>query len=359
MVLTASVDGPYAELWRRFTVGDSITVRTACQDIRLSQAKYVTGCGDILVEEGKLADSTDWMHQIAGANPRTMVGWRSDGTLVMYVADGRNPGTAEGLTLRMAAEEMLRQGCVYAVNMDGGGSTIVGARMPGLTNAAVLNRPSDGGQRQCAAYLLLVTDGKQDGTARYWHLKQNNLKVLPGQRVALSVLGTDSGLYPASNQPEQLFYAYKQELLPGNVFIAPKTGGAHRVSVWGSGASGEGEIRVITQPSVLKITDAYGRIPAAVQLERGERLQLKVFASHNGTVIPADLTVIEYEMSVPLGKVNDDGVFIADALVGTRGTLTMRIGEYTQKLQVTITDSRRNASANRIKTVWEHFGNVS
>jgi len=359
MILTASTEGPYAALWRRFAVGDSITVRTRCEDEQLAQAKYITGCGDILVEDGKIADSTDWMHQIAGQNPRTMVGWRSDGTLVMYVAEGRNPGVADGLTLKMAAEEMLRQGCVYAVNMDGGGSSIIGGRLPGWNTTGALNRPSDGGQRQCASYIVLVTDRKQDGTARYWHLNQNNLKVLPGQRVYLSVFGTDGGLYPADTQPEQVFYGYKQELLRGNLFVAPKNGGTHRVTMWGSGASGEGEIRVISQPSVLKIVDEYGRKPTAVELERGERLNLKVIASHNGEVIPADLTVIEYEMSVPLGKVSADGIFTADALVGTSGTLTMRIGDYTQQLQVTVINSRTDVSANRIKTAWEQFGKVS
>lgn len=350
MILTASVNGPYGALWQRFAIGDTVTVQTACADEKLAQAKYITGCGDILVEHGKIADSTDWMHQIGGSNPRTMVGWRADGTLVMYVAEGRNPGTADGLTLQMAAEEMLRQGCEFAVNMDGGGSSIVGVRLPGQTAVEALNRPSDGGQRQCAAYLLLVTDDQPDGIVRNWHLKQNNLTVLPGQRVALSVFGTDAALYPAGEPPKHLAYADAKGPLEGNVFTAPDTSGSHRITMWGGGAVGEGEIKVLTDPSVLKIVDRYGREPKSVLLEQGESLNLRVIASHNGTVIPADSSAIRYEMSAPLGKVDADGVFTADALIGTRGTLTMRIGGYTQELQVTVIRSRTDASEHRMKT---------
>lgn len=355
MILTASMEGPYADLWEQFQIGDAVTVEISCSDEKLVRANYITGCGDILVEQGKIAASDDWMHNIGGHNPRTMVGWRTDGTLVMYVAEGRNPGTADGLTLQMAAEEMLRQGCVFAVNMDGGGSSVVGVRQPGAWNVEPINRLSDGAQRQCAAYLLLVTDKKADGVTRYWHLKQNGLRVLPGQTVYLSVYGTDAALYPTADFPQQLIFADEKGILDGNVLIAPDQGGAHRITMWGSGASGEGDINVIAEPTVLKIVDLLGRKPEAVVLEQGEALNLRIVASHHGKIILADHTAIRYEMSAPLGAVNEEGVFIADALPGTSGTLTMRIGSYTQQLQVTVINSRTDASAHRMKTALDYL----
>lgn len=350
MILTGSVEGPYADLWQQFAVGDTVTVQIACNDETLAQAKYITGCGDILVENGRIADDTDWMHNIGGHNPRTMVGWRADGTLVMYVAEGRNPGVADGLTLQMAAEEMLRQGCTFAVNMDGGGSSVIGVRQPGAWMIESLNYPSDGGQRQCASYILLVTDRTSDGTAQYWHLKQNGLQVLPGQLVYLSVFGTDGGLYPAVNAPQQIIYADEKGLLKDNRYTAPETGGSHRITMWGSGAFGEGTINVIAEPTVLKIVDQFGKKPNAVVLEQGESLDLRIVASHHGKEIFADNTAIRYEMSAPLGTVDERGMFTADALAGTTGTLTMRIGSYTQQLQVTVVNSRTDASQHRMKT---------
>lgn len=354
MVLTASVDGPYSDLWRQFSVGDSVTLEISCSDEKLEQAKYITGCGDILVEDGAIADSTDWMHYIGGENPRTMIGWREDGTLVLYAAEGRNPGTADGLTLQMAAEEMLRQGCVYAVNMDGGGSTILGVRLPGQTTVEELNVLSDGGQRQCASYLLLVTDAQSDGVPKHWHLKQNHMTVLPNQQVRLSAFATDGALYP-TNAEQSLVYGDHRGLLTENLFVAPKDGGTYRIDIWGENGYGEGEITVISDPTVLKVVDQWGRMPRAVHLAVGDKLPLRVIASHNGAVISADHTAITYEMSTSLGYVDENNVFVADALCGTQGVLTVRIGDYSQQIQVTVGNSPRDASANRMKTALDYL----
>ena len=287
------------------------------------------------------------------------MGWRADGTLVMYVAEGRNPGVSDGLTLQMAAEEMLRQGCVYAVNMDGGGSSILGVRRPGDTRVTPLNTPSAGAQRQDAAYILLVTDQASDGIIKNWHLRQDRLRVLPGQHVSLSAYGTDRALYPVESPPQQLFYGDARGVLKDNVYVAPQEGGSHIVSMWGGGGYGEGEIEVISNPSVVKIMDMNGRMPTEVNLTPGETLELRVRASKNGQVILADHTAIRYEMSAPLGYVNEDGKFTADAPVGTSGILTMRIGNYSQQVRVNVVNSLTDPMQHRMKTAIDFWGKVS
>ena len=277
----------------------------------------------------------------------------------MYVAEGRYPGVSDGLTLQMAAEEMLRQGCVYAVNMDGGGSSILGVRKPGDTKVTALNTPSAGAQRQNAAYLLFVTNRQSEGAIRYWHLRQNNLRVLPGQKVYLSAYGTDGAMNPIESPPPQLLYADARGVLKDNVYVAPQTGGTYRITVWGNGASGEGDIKVIANPTALQIIDKNGRKPIEVYLSPGESLDLRVRASHNGQIILADHTAIRYEMSAPLGYVNEEGVFVADAPVGTSGTLTMRIGTYIQQVRVHVGNSRTDPMQHHIKTALDFWGKVS
>ena len=48
---------------------------------------------------------------------------KEDGTLLVYAVDGRQSGYSSGLSQKDLAEEMIRRGCVWAVNLDGGGST--------------------------------------------------------------------------------------------------------------------------------------------------------------------------------------------------------------------------------------------
>ena len=75
-----------------------------------------------------------------GRAPRTALGIKKDGTLLLVVVDGRNNNSA-GLTLAELATYMLRLGAREAVNFDGGGSSVM------AINGLVVNKPSDGKER--------------------------------------------------------------------------------------------------------------------------------------------------------------------------------------------------------------------
>lgn len=75
--------------------------------------------GPILVMNGEIADS---QFVNSGVNPRTAIGQRADGAVIMLVIDGRQTHSL-GATYSDMAEIMLDHGAVTAVNMDGGSST--------------------------------------------------------------------------------------------------------------------------------------------------------------------------------------------------------------------------------------------
>ena len=64
------------------------------------------------------------------AAPRTAVGLKRDGSLVLYTIDGRQSGYSIGATLTQVAERMVELGCVTALSLDGGGSTAMVATQP-------------------------------------------------------------------------------------------------------------------------------------------------------------------------------------------------------------------------------------
>ncbi len=75
-------------------------------------------------------------------HPRTALGLKRDGTLVILVADGRREA-ALGFTGPEMSEIFLREGVVNAINLDGGGSTTLYIEAEG----GIQNRPSDGHER--------------------------------------------------------------------------------------------------------------------------------------------------------------------------------------------------------------------
>lgn len=59
----------------------------------------------------------------SGANPRTVIGQRADGTILLLVTDGRGDGGHLGATASDLIKVMSDYGAVNAANLDGGSST--------------------------------------------------------------------------------------------------------------------------------------------------------------------------------------------------------------------------------------------
>ena len=80
-----------------------------------------TSYGPILVING---ESVDADRLKSGLNPRTAIGQRKDGAILLLVIDGRQPNSL-GATYADEAEIMIRFGAVNACNLDGGSSSML------------------------------------------------------------------------------------------------------------------------------------------------------------------------------------------------------------------------------------------
>ena len=89
----------------------------------LSERHIRDGCGygPTLVSNGKAVDDS---MLVSGLNPRTAIGQRTDGAILLLVIDGRQPNSL-GATYADEAEIMLRFGAVNAMNLDGGSSSLM------------------------------------------------------------------------------------------------------------------------------------------------------------------------------------------------------------------------------------------
>ncbi len=114
----------------------------------------VIGGNTMLVRDGVAMP-----HQNRVRHPRTVVGLDATGTkLILLVVDGRKPGVAVGMSYDELAEEMLRLGCRQAVNLDGGGSSVMAIGNPVTGELHTLNEPTDGHERPVADVLGISVD---------------------------------------------------------------------------------------------------------------------------------------------------------------------------------------------------------
>jgi len=98
---------------------------------------HIVSGGPYLVKNGEVyVDMTaQKLSSVGGRNPRTAIGYTKDNHLIMLTADGRE-GSSIGLTLLELAELMKEFGCVNAMNLDGGGSTVM------YIQGEVVNKPA-------------------------------------------------------------------------------------------------------------------------------------------------------------------------------------------------------------------------
>lgn len=116
------------------------------QSLHVNQA---LSFGPVLVQNGKdmIQGDGGW-----GYAPRTAIGQRADGTIILAVTDGRyihGPNNM-GASLQNMAQLMIHYGAVVAANLDGGSSTTM------VNNGKLVNQPSDPlGEREVATAIVV------------------------------------------------------------------------------------------------------------------------------------------------------------------------------------------------------------
>ncbi len=139
-----SAHGDAAKVLERVQVGDRVRLRETLGSDAADAAELVIGAGPSLVTDGK-ADVRSAEENIAGdiargRAPRTAIGVKKDGTVILLVVDGRSSSSA-GMSLQELADYMVKLGAWQALNFDGGGSSEM------VLDGKILNNPSDGRER--------------------------------------------------------------------------------------------------------------------------------------------------------------------------------------------------------------------
>ena len=111
----------------------------------LRDVQTAIGGGPVLVREGKMANFT----AAPVRHPRAAIGW-NDKFYFFVVVDGRQPKLSLGISLQDLAAYLIKLGCQYAFNLDGGGSATF------WVYGNVMNSPCYGYERPMANALVLV-----------------------------------------------------------------------------------------------------------------------------------------------------------------------------------------------------------
>lgn len=156
-VLTTPLTSLYAPVVRSLQPGMVVSVSWSVgwRDVLDSIGGNPTLVTSGAIVAGNVDGSTPYFQR----NPRTAIGYKADGSVLMVTIDGRGAGGSAGMSLRELAQLFLRLGAVEAMGLDGGGSTTM------VVNGQVRNVPADGAERPVSSALVVLPAGSSNSTA--------------------------------------------------------------------------------------------------------------------------------------------------------------------------------------------------
>ena len=91
------------------------------EEIEARDIQYGVCFGPVLISNGEVVLAEN---NVGGLNPRTAIGQRADGAVLLLVIDGRQVSSL-GASYEDLIREMLSYGAVNAANLDGGSSSLM------------------------------------------------------------------------------------------------------------------------------------------------------------------------------------------------------------------------------------------
>ena len=320
---------------RALMPGMSVTLDISGGDPRWANAQYgITGLYT-LVENGQAISGLP-----SGAAPRTALGVRADGSMVFYTIDGRQSGYSVGASYSQTAKRLVELGCVQAIALDGGGSTTLGATLPGSDELTVLNQPSGGSQRAVSSCIFLVTPAAAGGFLSSFYVDSAYDVVLTGAQTTVTAAPAgQNGVSVAYNgtvswTADGGLMGYDDA---GNaVFLAGSQPGSFTITASGQGATGSAPIRVVDRLSKLTVTrHDTGAAPGTLTLSPGDTVDLDAAGTWYNIPVAMDDGIVTWSMEGNIGAIDENGLFTAGAVNGS-GSITASAGGRSVIVPVTV-----------------------
>lgn len=297
----------------------------------------------------------------ATANPYTAVGIKADGTAIFYTIDGRQSGYSIGATYAQVAQRLQELGCVSAVALDGGGSTNLGATLPGSNGFAIQNKPSSSGRPVNNTILLVTPDTGPTGELAGAYVTAPHKVVLVGADLPVSAVLYDTAGYTVADRVpvwssdggivrESSGGPVFSSILPGTFTVSAAPGGEGAMTV-----------RVVDALSRLWVTrEGSSAAVSSLTLKPGETVELSASGTWWNLPVAMDDSDVTWRADAAIGTIDETGRFKAmEGRDGAKGAITATAGGRTVTISVTVqstypfTDVSGHWSADYVKQLYD------
>lgn len=222
-------------------------------DLDVEKIKLAVSGGAVLVKDGQIPET--FSSNISGSNPRSAIGISKDGNTVFLVTvDGRQ-SSSFGMTQLEIAEFLKEKGVYNAINLDGGGSTTMVARLLGEQSAKTVNSPS-GTALRMVTNAIGVFNNKKTGSLDGLVVKIPEENVFTNSKLKVDVLGYDKYYNPVEVDFEDLdfdFTGVKGYAEDGYIYFEDNVGTAN-ITVSKGKVSEKFSVDVLSAPNEIVVT---------------------------------------------------------------------------------------------------------
>ena len=228
--------------------------------------------------------------------PRSCVGVKADGSIIMVMNDGRQSPYSTGMNLYEMGEFMRSLGCVWATNGDGGGSSTFLSQRPG-EELELHCSPSDGSERPTTHGILVISSAPADGEFANATVKSEADYYTPGSEVQFSASGFDLDGSPA-DIPSNAVWQLKDSsfgAITNGLFVSNGKEGEVTVQLSVNGEVVGEDTVFITKPDALSFVSKKIAVPF------GEKVKLALSATYqeNNVILQdSDITLTLLDSSI-------------------------------------------------------------
>lgn len=327
LVLSAAIDSPYAIPISYLVPGSTVELSVEDWNGGLKNSKEAIGVYYVMYDNGQVVSNG------TNVNPRTAIGIKPDGSIMLYVLDGRQPGFSAGLGLTDMMKHMVALGCTTVVNMDGGGSTVMSVRKGGVdSKATAKNSPSGGTQRKTTNGLLLVYQGTGGSNTENLHTYASQPLAMPGADVQLKTYASNGSYEPVSLKTG-VGYSIEGDsdstVNASGLFTAGSKIGTVDVNAESGGLSTTTQIDI--QNNITFTTNVQNLV-----IDPGKTSDINVTAKFGYAPIASKDSLFTFTCDPNIGTIDANGLFKAAGTGGISGNIYVAYNGVTKTIPVQI-----------------------
>lgn len=310
-------------------VGDKVKIKVDFD----KQIKDVIGTYAFIVKNGKALTSQEIINN--GANPthvnskraRTAIGITGDNKIIALVVDyGNKDGyISDGATYQELGVFMKNLGAVNAVVLDGGGSTQMNIKFPWEDSSKVVNRLSDGRERNITNGILFVDNSEPSYVLNNIYFSENDIYIYKNSQYPLKLLGYDTNYNKVDLKEVDIKWTIDKDLgkIVNGIFIAGNKAKTGKIVAECMGKKASININVVDKISELKISQNN------LWMSVNQKNKFSVEAKLNGKNIIVSDSLISWSVNNNIGKIDKLGNFTA--LQKGKGEVTAKVGDKAAK----------------------------